>query len=66
MVIWNILREVENVGISFGIFYGHMVYFLAILWSFDVFSPVLVCFTKENLATLSTGNVNIHYFAYIN
>jgi Na+/H+-dicarboxylate symporter len=38
-----------------GIFYGHLVYFVAIwciLWLFGMFSPVLVCCTKKNLATL--------------
>jgi hypothetical protein len=38
-----------------GIFYGNLVYFMAIwyiLWSFGIFSPVLVCCTKEHLATL--------------
>jgi hypothetical protein len=48
----------ENVGI----FYGHLGYFAAIwyiLWPFGnvvviwyIFSPVLVCFVKKNLATL--------------
>jgi hypothetical protein len=41
MVIWSILW-------SFGLFYGHLVYFMAIRYIF----PVLVCCTKENLATL--------------
>jgi hypothetical protein len=45
-----------------GIFYGHSVYFMAIwyiLWLFGIFygylvyfSPVLVCCTEKNLATL--------------
>jgi hypothetical protein len=38
-----------------GLFYGHLVYFAAILstlWKFGTFSPVLVRCTKENLATL--------------
>jgi hypothetical protein len=50
----------EDVGISC----GHLVYFTAIacvswpvgfpiLWSFGTFSPVLVCCTKKNLATLT-------------
>jgi hypothetical protein len=43
------------------IFYGHLVYFAAIwysflpfgiLWLFGTFSPGLVCCTKKNLATL--------------
>jgi hypothetical protein len=32
----------------FGIFCGHLVYFVVIWYTF----PILVCFTKENLATL--------------
>jgi hypothetical protein len=47
---------------DFGIFYGHLVYFVAIwyiLWPFGIFYgylvgicfSVLVCCTKENLAT---------------
>jgi hypothetical protein len=60
---------IENVGIhilwpfgklynavhTFGMFYGHLVYFLVnwyILWSMGNFIPVLVCCTKYNLATL--------------
>jgi hypothetical protein len=46
-----------------GIFFGHLVYFTIIwnilwpfgtyiLWLFGMFFPVLVCCTKENLATL--------------
>jgi hypothetical protein len=46
-----------------GIIYGHLVYFTAnryivhmaigyIFWSFGIFSPILVCCTKKNLATL--------------
>jgi hypothetical protein len=38
-----------------GNFYGHLVHFVAIwyiLWPFGMFSPVLVCCTKKNLATL--------------
>jgi hypothetical protein len=41
MAIWSILR-------SFGIFYGHLIYFVAIRYIF----PVLLCCTKKNLATL--------------
>jgi hypothetical protein len=39
----------------FGIFYGHLAYFMAIwyiLWNFGVFFPVLVCCVKKNLAAL--------------
>jgi hypothetical protein len=55
MTIWSILRPLE-------IFYGHLVYFTAIgniLWPFGIFCgnlvyffPVLVFWTKKNLATL--------------
>jgi hypothetical protein len=48
-----------------GIFYGHMVNFVAIwyiLWlfglfcgHFGIFSPVLVCCSTKNLATLVCG-----------
>jgi hypothetical protein len=41
----------ENVGAfyaKFGLFYGHFVHFVAIWYIF----PVLVSFTKKNLATL--------------
>jgi hypothetical protein len=41
MAIWSI-------SWSFGIFYGHFIYFVAIWYIF----PVLVCWTKKNLATL--------------
>jgi hypothetical protein len=36
------------------IFYGHLVYFMAVLyreWPFGIFSPVLVRCTKKKLAT---------------
>jgi hypothetical protein len=57
MTIWFIIRRLE-------IFYDHLVYFTAIgniLWPFcifcghlvQVFPPVLVCWTKKNLATLA-------------
>jgi hypothetical protein len=39
-------------------FYGYLVYFMLIryiLWSFGIFSPVLVRCTKKNLATLLHG-----------
>jgi hypothetical protein len=45
---------VENVGT----FYGHLAYFIVILWSIGVFCsiwyifPALVCCFKNNLATL--------------
>jgi hypothetical protein len=44
MAIWYVLW-------SSGIYYSHLVY-VPILWSFGIFSPVLVCCTKKNLATL--------------
>jgi hypothetical protein len=61
VVIWYILW-------SFGIFCGHLVYFVVIwyiLWSFGIFYgdlvhlfvPVLVCYTKKNLATLFCSRV---------
>jgi hypothetical protein len=37
------------------VLYGHWKYFMAIwyiLWWFGIFFPVLVCYTKKNLATL--------------
>jgi hypothetical protein len=46
----------ENV-VPFGIFYGHLGYFMTIwytLCSFGTFFPVLVSCTKKNLATLRT------------
>jgi hypothetical protein len=42
MAIWNIIRP-------FGIFSGHLV----ISWQFGIFSLVLVCSIKKNLATLN-------------
>jgi hypothetical protein len=48
MAIWYILWP-------FGIFYGHLVYFMAIwyiVWSLWYIFPVLVCSDKKNLATL--------------
>jgi hypothetical protein len=42
MALWSVLRP-------FSIFYG---LFWSILGSFGQFFPVLVCFTKKNLATL--------------
>jgi hypothetical protein len=49
----------EDVGICQGhyiyVFYGRMVYFMAIwyiLRSFGIFFPVLVRFAEKNLATL--------------
>jgi hypothetical protein len=45
----------ENVGI----FYGNLVYFNGIWYSF----PVLVCFVKKNLASACSEDNNIfHYF----
>jgi ABC-type uncharacterized transport system fused permease/ATPase subunit len=40
----------------FGIVYNKLVYLMVkwyILWSFGIVPPVLVCFTKKNLATLT-------------
>jgi hypothetical protein len=54
---WRVLQC--NVGIhnswAFGLFYGHLVYFVVILYifsSFGIFYCHLVCCTKKNLATL--------------
>jgi hypothetical protein len=41
--IWNILQ-------TFGLFYDHLIYFAFIWYIF----PVLVSFTKKNLATLDS------------
>jgi hypothetical protein len=41
LAVWSILR-------LFGMFLGHLVYFMIFWYIF----PVLVCFTKKNLATL--------------
>jgi hypothetical protein len=41
MAVWSILQP-------FGIFCGHLVYFMVIWYIF----PVLVCCAKKNLATL--------------
>jgi hypothetical protein len=48
---------------NLGIFYDHLVYFKGqckyfmviwyILWQFGIFCPVLVFWTKKNLATLA-------------
>jgi hypothetical protein len=57
------VREILGVNVmeNAGIFYAYLVYFIAIgniLWPFGifcghlVFSPVLVCCAKKNLATL--------------
>jgi hypothetical protein len=47
----------EGLGVeNFDIFYGYLVIFVVvwhILWSFGIFSPVLSCCTKTNLATLA-------------
>jgi hypothetical protein len=34
---------------SFGLFYGHLVYFI---WSFGIFFPFWYCVARQNLATL--------------
>jgi hypothetical protein len=49
--IWYI---VWSFGIFYGILCGHLVcrYGMYILWLFGIFSPVLVCCTEKNLATL--------------
>jgi hypothetical protein len=50
MAIWYILWR-------FGTFYGDLVHFMAIwyiLWRFGILFPILVGFTKKNLATLTS------------
>jgi hypothetical protein len=58
MVIWYILW-------LFGIFYGYLVYFMAtylvyfmVIWY--IFSPVLVCCTKKNRATLGPSGKRVY------
>jgi hypothetical protein len=41
----------EYMFVHFGLFYSHLVYFVAvwyILWLFGIFLPVLVCYPKKN------------------
>jgi hypothetical protein len=38
--------------------FGHMPFGRASLWLFGIFSPFLVCFTKENLATLGINIIS--------
>jgi hypothetical protein len=43
----------QDVGKFYGLFYGHLVYFVAILnivWLFGIYFPVLICCAKRNLA----------------
>jgi hypothetical protein len=52
-------------GVS--MFNGQLVYFMAIwfiLWSFGIFSAVLVCCAKKNLATLLNQREKIHSLNY--
>jgi hypothetical protein len=61
---WYIFRPFGIFNGKVGIFYGTLVYFMAILyilWSSDIFSPVLVCCSKKNLATLLHTYVRIHF-----
>jgi hypothetical protein len=49
----------------FGIFYGHLGYFMTIwytLCSFGTFFPVLVSCTKKNLATLALEDLFVQIF----
>jgi hypothetical protein len=58
MFIWYILQP-------FGILYSHLVYFTAIryiLWLFGIFSPVLVCCSKKNLAALTLTGISTFKF----
>jgi hypothetical protein len=61
----NIIRFHRHFCIlwSFGIFGGHLVYFVVIwniLWPFDIYFPILVYCAKKNLATLLRNIVEIH------
>jgi hypothetical protein len=52
---WSCNERCWYVVWSFGKFCVHLVYFAAIwdiCWSFCIFLPILVRFTKKNLATL--------------
>jgi hypothetical protein len=69
MTIWNILRTFWDILWPFGIFYDHLVHFVFIWYIF----PVLVSFTKTNLATLigargnprsKTGDVATIFFSF--
>jgi hypothetical protein len=47
---------------NLGIFYDHLDYFRAIgniLWPFGIFFPVLVFWSKKNLATLQTTQTSL-------
>jgi hypothetical protein len=64
--------EDVDIGIlwTFGLFYGHLVYF-TVIWSilrsfgifygYFVYFSVLVCFTKKNLANLSGGRTYMRF-----
>jgi hypothetical protein len=55
---WRVLQR--YILWPFGRFYDHLVHFVAIryiLWSFGTFSPLLVCCTKKNLATLTLATL---------
>jgi hypothetical protein len=54
------LITIRNVSLPFCMIYGHLV----ILWSFVIFSPVLVYFTKKNLATLPSRVLPFHFFPF--
>jgi hypothetical protein len=50
---------------NLGIFFDHLVFFTAIgniLWPFGIFFPVLVFWTKKNLATLVEGATSIRLY----
>jgi hypothetical protein len=47
----------KGLSLENGIFYGHLGYFMNILWSFGTFCPVLVSRIKKNLATLSCNTL---------
>jgi hypothetical protein len=55
----------ENVDTVY-VHWEYITPILYILWSFGIFSPVLVCCTKKNLATLSDKLPNAYpNFKYV-
>jgi hypothetical protein len=44
----------------FGVFYGHLVYFV-VIWYVHIYFPILVCYTDKNLATLSRSPAQLQY-----
>jgi hypothetical protein len=62
-ILWKFFRALHrmekgwNIIWPFGIYYGHFTFYghLVILWTFGIFSPVLVNCVEKNLATLLTA-----------